>query len=196
MEALNIRSLSSEERNALKLKLAKEIIDIYPKMFTFCVRIDCEPDPYETYGHGMGVGLGWYGIIKDIVETVKEEDDRLNLENNTSHVTKVSTIKEKWGGLRFYCAGGASKKAWDVIEKGESESYHTCEECGSKQDVGEYDDGWVSTKCKLCAEDQFNFAKDKGYYKPEVTFSEIFETWAEIKERQKLEEEDEDKFQD
>jgi ribosomal protein L37AE/L43A len=195
MENLNIRGLDSDRRQALKLKLAKEIVDIYPKMFTFCVRIDCEPDPYETYAHGMGVGLGWYGIIKDIVEIIKEEDDRLNLENNTNHVTKVSDIKEKWGGLRFYCAGGASKKAWDAIEKGERDSYHTCEECGSKEDVGEYDDGWISVKCKPCAVDHHAFYIDKGYYKPEVQLSDVFETWAEKKEHEENEE-DEDQFQD
>lgn len=191
MENLNIRSLSHDDVKALKLKLAKEIIDIYPKMFTFCVRIDCEPDPYETYGHGMGVGLGWYGIIKDIVETIKEEDDRLNLENNTNHITKVSDIKEKWGGLRFYCAGGASEKSWKAIEKGEHDSYYTCEECGSKQDVGEYYDGWVSTKCKPCAQEHFAFNIDKGYYKPEISLEEVFETWADKRERLKKEENEE-----
>jgi hypothetical protein len=189
MENLNIRSLSQEERQALKLKLAKEIIDIYPDMFTFCVRINCKPDPYESYGHGLGIGLGWYGIIKDIVETIKEEDDRVNLENNSEHITKVTQIKEKWGGLRFYCTG-TTDKGWSVIEKAEKESYEVCENCGSKTDVGCYSDGWISTKCKPCAEDSYKFGMDKGYFKPEVKLSDLFLTWTEKAERNKKEQDE------
>jgi len=166
-----------EKSRELRNKLAKQIVDIYPKMFTFCVRLNCEPDPYETYGKGMGVGIGWYPIIKKLVETIHENDTRMNLEKNADHITKVTDIKEKFGGLRFYVTA-TSEENWKAIGKAEEESYYTCEECGSREDVGRWNAGWILTKCKKCALEEF----EKGNWKDGVTFSEIFQTWNDIEQ--------------
>jgi len=171
--------MSTNDKTELRHKLAKQIVDIYPKMFTFCVRLNCEPDPYETYGTGMGVGLGWYPLIKKLVETIHENDTMLNLEHGTDHVTKVTQIKEKFGGLRFYVTG-TSDKNWKAIDAAEEDSFYTCEECGSKQDVGRWNDGWVLTKCKKCATEEFEERKAKGQWVEGTTLDKIFKTWSEI----------------
>jgi len=166
-----------EKIRELRQKLAKQIVDIYPKMFTFCVRLNCEPDPYEDYGKDMGVGIGWYPIIKKLVETIHENDTRLNLEKNINHITKVTQIKEKFGGLRFYVTA-TSDENWEAIKKAEEESFFTCEECGSKEDVGRWNDGWILTKCKKCAIKEF----ESRQWKEGVTFADIFQTWNDIEQ--------------
>lgn len=84
---------------------------------------------------------GWLGLIKQLIE------DCIKAGWN-----KQSTqIKEKYGGLRFYI-NGATDEVWNLISKAEEESYHICEICGSTQQVGSTQEGWVYTRCKKCAE--------------------------------------------
>lgn len=56
---------------------------------------------------------------------------------------RFTQIKEKFGGLRLYGAGGLELPL-------ESLSYHICEECGSSNEIG-YTQGWIKTLCKKCA---------------------------------------------
>lgn len=177
-----------EEQTILTHQKATEIVKIYPEMFTFSVRRDYTPNPFETYGKGMGVGLGWYPLIKDLVEQIKENDDRMNLENNTNHVTKVTQLKEKWGGLRFYVTG-TTQENWKLIEKAEAASYEICEECGSKEDVGLWNAGWRLTKCKSCAVEHFNHLQQKGVWTEGTVLKDIFVTWEEYRKTNHDEEE-------
>ena len=80
------------------------------------------------------LGDGWYGLIKDLI------DELLQL----GWDKRVSQVKEKFGGLRFYIenypVGGH-----EVISKYESLSYHTCEKCGA---TGVLRKGsWIQTLC-------------------------------------------------
>ena len=47
-----------------------------------------------------------------------------------------------------------------MIEDAENESYHTCEECGSKHNVGMRLSGWMTTMCLDCLKKE---VKEKGY---------------------------------
>lgn len=62
---------------------------------------------------------------------------------------RIIEIKEKWGGLRWYDAGGTDE-TYEIIEKYEKISEKTCVKCGApatKESVG-----WISPWCDGCAE--------------------------------------------
>ena len=68
-------------------------------------------------------------------------------------------IKEKYGGLRVYTNFG-TKELFDLIEKAEDESYNVCEDCGSREDVGMRESGWLTTMCLECIKKE---VKERGY---------------------------------
>ena len=93
---------------------------------------------------------GWDKIIEPLVEyvdkynsTVEKEEDKI----------KILQIKEKFGGLRFY-ASNKTEELINLIEDAENKSFKTCEFCGSTDDVGQTCDGWITTCCRKCIEDQ------------------------------------------
>ena len=101
------------------------------------------PTPYELFG--IECGDGWKGLIEPIMEYInnynkdKKEEDKII----------IFQIKEKFGGLRFYVDHG-NEELHNMIDKAEEESYHVCEYCGSKEDVGQTANGWITTLCHNC----------------------------------------------
>lgn len=79
---------------------------------------------------------GWAGLITELFLLSSEED------------ADVHQIKEKYGGLRWYCGG--SSEYLDKVEAICERSYSICEECGA---LGKpRDGGWVRTLCDTCAD--------------------------------------------
>ena len=82
----------------------------------------------------FSVGEGWYPIIKDLINELIE----------LGWDKRITQVKEKFGGLRFYIEtypeGGQ-----DVIIKYEKLSYETCEKCGEKGSNRNL--GWYYTLC-------------------------------------------------
>jgi hypothetical protein len=101
------------------------------------------PTPYELFG--IECGDGWKGLIEPIMEYInnynkdKKEEDKII----------IFQIKEKFGGLRFYVDHG-NEELHNMIDKAEEESYKVCEFCGSKEDVGQTANGWITTLCHNC----------------------------------------------
>ena len=62
----------------------------------------------------------------------------------------ITQIKEKFGGLRFYCHG-TTKEVYDVISKYEQLSKLVCIRCGAK--ATKISMGWISPFCDKCAHD-------------------------------------------
>lgn len=60
----------------------------------------------------------------------------------------ITQIKEKFGGLRFYYAGG-DDYIDGMVDMAESMSYDTCETCGTTNNVGSTQ-GWIYTVCQPC----------------------------------------------
>ena len=88
---------------------------------------------------------GWQKLISDLCE---ELDEFLKVHPNPDF--RVSQVKSKFGGLRFYVEneGDDYKAIYDIIDKYEKKSYHTCEYCGAENatQVGR----WVMTLCPDC----------------------------------------------
>ena len=75
---------------------------------------------------------------------------------------RISQIKEKFGGLRYYVSLGdvddrTREAAWALIADAEAESLRICEECGAPGTVGPVRTtgfGWVLTLCDPCREEK------------------------------------------
>jgi hypothetical protein len=84
------------------------------------------------------VGKGWGGILERLYKCIPK-------------TTVVTCVKEKFGSLRFYIAGG-SDKTHDLIMEAEIESETTCELCGAPGYI--YTEGWHVCRCPRCRENE------------------------------------------
>lgn len=91
----------------------------------------------------IGVGDGWYHILDDLCK---------ELLAFVPPEFKVTQVKTKFGGLRFYFKpfdiDEIDEPARKLIAKTESLSYETCEECGAPAmlDTTRF---WAKTLCEL-----------------------------------------------
>jgi len=82
---------------------------------------------------------GWLPILQELVEKLTAVGwDR-----------RVSCIKEKFGGLRFY-TDILSDTMSDMIDEATQKCSTTCEQCGSPGTLRE--DYWMRTMCDACNE--------------------------------------------
>lgn len=136
---------NKEEIERLKEE-SKKIGSFYPVAFG----IDCDS--------------GWYDLLDELMGKIKELD--------TSESLRVTQIKEKLGGLRFYTAGSLridvigdasyefgneNSDIFSIIHSYEDKSYHICETCGQPGRLCE-SHGWLKTVCK----EHRNFVTDWG----------------------------------
>ena len=59
----------------------------------------------------------------------------------------IEQIKEKFGGLRYYCSVDDYSKVDDLIIEAEKESMRTCQVCGNPGELIN-ENYWVSTLCE------------------------------------------------
>jgi hypothetical protein len=144
----------------------EDIIQKYPKIFEHY-----EGNPGNVNWHG--VPKGWLPIIDilcraiqsycDSARSIKNPDfDPIAIydqEDTTSHrylqvkreqVTCLQ-MKEKFGGLRFY-TNGNDEVVDGMIIMATNVCAHTCESCSTSDDIG-LTTGWISVRCKKCAEE-------------------------------------------
>lgn len=63
---------------------------------------------------------------------------------------RITQIKEKYGGLRWYDNGAPVHCGhYEIINKYENMSYHTCIKCGAA--ATKISTGWISPYCDFCA---------------------------------------------
>jgi len=98
--------------------------------------------PIPPMAFGIECGDGWADLLYQLCTDIKSE-----LEDGETFA--VQQIKEKFGGLRFYC-GPARKEVHDLIAEAEKRSYTVCERCGKPGKVR--DTGWIRTLCDDCHE--------------------------------------------
>ena len=121
----------------------------------------------NPYNYQFEVGDGWYGLLYELILKIKFND-----QSNGKWVTKVTQLKEKWGGLRFYVTG-TSKNNWQLIREAENKSYTICEVSGSTENVGTWDNGWVQTLSKKVALVKYAKLIDEG---KQVKFDELWKS--------------------
>ena len=102
---------------------------------------------------GFECGDGWYHIIDAACAQIENHlyNKRVNAEK--FHPVIATQVKEKYGTLRFYYAGG-DDYVDGVVSMAESISATTCEICGAPGKLRE--GGWLKTLCD-------EHAKERGY---------------------------------
>lgn len=103
-------------------------------------------DPRWTFNMTIGIGPGWHQLVLDAHAKLVEIDPDY----------KITQIKEKFGGLRYYTR--FENTFWSVAEpiirEAEALADKTCEECGTQESVSTKSLGegsfWIVTLCASC----------------------------------------------
>ncbi len=136
-------------------KLDKKLCKKYPRIFAQRGK----PMNETAMCWGFQCGDGWYGIIDSLCAVI---DNFMHNEKLCAKYEKrklgpqieASTVKEKFGGLRFYCNHMPSEIS-GAAQMAELMSYRTCEICGSTKNVKQTK-GWITTLCEKCMEKREN----------------------------------------
>lgn len=107
---------------------------------------------------GIECGKGWKCLYEPIIEWIKN----YNIDKEKEQQIEIHQIKEKFGGLRFYC-NFYTDELKEIIRKAEQESFRVCEFCGTKENVGHTISGWYMTCCEQCISEMS--VKNKREYK-------------------------------
>ena len=109
---------------------------------------------YTTYEmFGIECGKGWVGLYQPLIDLCEMKG------------VEILQIKEKFGGLRFYCNSYKVTPTLQLlVDAAENYSYRVCEECGKHGAIG-WKDGqpvlevttgpsetssWVRSLCSPC----------------------------------------------
>lgn len=114
----------------------------YPMQIPFCI---------PTYTELDGMERGWrkaFGIqyMQELKKQLKKD--------KMLYKWRIMDIKEKYGTLRVYCNYG-SKELYNIIDKYEELSYHTCIRCGKP--ATKISKGWISPYCDDCLDSNVQY---------------------------------------
>ena len=116
------------------------LVSKYPEMFRSVYK-----SPQESLMcFGCECGDGWFAIIDLACSLISS-----HLKQKPSEFQWFQ-IKEKFGTLRLYSAGGCDDFTFGVISMAEAISGVTCEQCGNSG--SRRSGGWIVTLCDSCAE--------------------------------------------
>lgn len=98
-----------------------------------------ERKEYIAEGH---TEPGWLHIIEKLDDDLSEIDPTYTL----------LQIKQKFGGLRYYCLYKPSfaEEMYKLVQKAERQCWKTCENCGVTDGVTTNKQGCVRTYCEEC----------------------------------------------
>lgn len=102
------------------------------------------PDYDYTYTELDHLPDGWRLAFGE--QLCEELNTALN-KTNFADDYRITEIKEKWGGLRWY-DNGSTTEMQDIIDKYESLSFRTCINCGKPAKW--VTRGWISPYCDSC----------------------------------------------
>jgi len=130
----------------------EQLIQKYPKIFQ-----QYEGNPGMC--NWFGVPDGWLPIIDKLCGCIQNYIDNVTryIDGKPIKPEQVTCVqmKEKFGSLRFY-TNGNDEIVEGMIAMAEHLSYHTCQECGSEENIGRTG-GWITTLCQKCAGDNYNW---------------------------------------
>lgn len=143
-----------------------EIIEKYPKIFQ-----DYEGNPGRV--NWYGVPNGWLPIIDKLCSCIQSYCNSTMTVPNPDYIegsqwdpkdittqrymceprpqVRCVQMKEKFGGLRFY-TNMHDDRVQGMIDMAETLAANTCESCSTEEDLG-YTSGWITVKCKKCADE-------------------------------------------
>lgn len=126
----------------MKEEFQQKLINDFPHLYS-----ETKLSPQESCMHwGFECGDGWFNLIYELSKEITKIDPKC----------KASQVKEKFGGLRFYCKTSLIEVD-NIIDKYECKSYHICENCGKDGSSKKEINGYLSTLCKDC----FNSRKNQ-----------------------------------
>jgi len=137
----------------------------YPKLFYECGDILSCPC-------GVDVPLGWEKIIDNLCGSIydyvlltvryRKDSETGEIIKEEPSFVKIDQIKQKFGGLRFYCTGGDSDVS-GMIRFAEFLCDKTCEVTGEEGQLCKNSSGWYRTLsesiCKTEEYSDFKIAK-------------------------------------
>jgi len=104
---------------------------------------------FKKYIHKDFYGIeslpGWNNLIWTLTETLAR------YAGHSKTPFKISQIKQKFGGLRYYCSGNETMQG--MVDLAESLSFTLCEKCGARG-VLDTDYGYVLTLCPFHKEER------------------------------------------
>lgn len=112
----------------------ENLFNKYPKIFN---------QNYKYKINWYSIPNTWIELVDNLCETIQQYID-----HNDVHQVECTTLKEKFGSLRFYYTGGddyVSGMVWFA----ENLSIKLCIECKSTKNV-QSTDGWISYLCEDC----------------------------------------------
>ena len=106
--------------------------------------------PFNMFG--IETGEGWKPIAQRVIDKIEEYNTN-SPEDSTIYIDQV---KEKFAGLRIYVTydnvpQDVIDKIKRLIQEAEKEAANTCEECGTKKNIGMRVNGWYTVMCEDCA---------------------------------------------
>ena len=104
------------------------------------------PRDRTLLGRRLACGPGWLPLLTRLCADLSEI---IRTDGLTTFLAQQ--VKEKRGGLRFYCTGGNTRTA-ARIERAEAEAAFTCEQCGAQPSPIRSHAGWLTTNCDACLE--------------------------------------------
>lgn len=129
----------------------KQLCEKYPELF----RDRNDKGSREPIAWGIECDDGWYDLISVLCNCIQNEMNNFTTNKPQDEVEalaiKVTQIKEKFGGLRFYTTGG-NDRVHGMITMAESMSYKICEVCG--QPGNTRNTGWIKVMCDPCVKDR------------------------------------------
>jgi hypothetical protein len=90
--------------------------------------------------------IGWYKLLDNLFKEIDDWYTQYHWDQLPEFM--VTDIKEKYGTLRVY-VGSSHETIFDMIDRAEEESAHTCEECGEEGSIRTLA-GWYRTVCDKC----------------------------------------------
>lgn len=118
----------------------QDLINKHPHILEHCGRSRKHDEPIAWWG--IECEEGWFETLDWLMTEIEKIDP--------DHTVKVTQIKEKFGGLRFYINSG-SDEVYKLINKAEEKCSTICEYCG-RGSGRRRSGGWIKILCDECEE--------------------------------------------
>ena len=102
------------------------------------------PSLFKNESFHFECGNGWCELLDVLCSIIERRQLRGSVPSDN---IKITQVKEKFGGLRFYCEG-ADEYSYGMIDFAEKLSKRICEVCGNPGKLLKTDSNWLYTACE------------------------------------------------